>query len=59
VPKSVRAFLMSRHSLARDIAVVLTVKVVLLVAGYFAFFGPETRVQVTPDGMREHVGIRR
>lgn len=50
---------MSRHPLARDIALVLTVKALLLVAGFFAFFGPETRVQVTPESMRAHVGIGR
>ncbi len=50
---------MSRPSLARDIALVLTVKALLLVAGFFAFFGPETRLRVTPEGMSEHVGIRR
>lgn len=40
---------MPRQRLAREIAVVLTVKVLLLLALFLLFFGPERRPDMTPD----------
>ena len=48
-----------RARLIREIAVVLVVKALLLVAGFFAFFGPETRTHPTAESIGEHFGIRR
>jgi hypothetical protein len=44
-----------RHPLARDIAVVLVVKVVALAALYIAFFGPHHRPEVTPQTMERAI----
>lgn len=41
--------------LARDIFVVLAVKVLLLASGFWFFFGPDQRLDVTPGGVHEHL----
>jgi hypothetical protein len=38
-----------RHPLARSIAWVLALKIVLLVAGFWLLFGPDRRPTVTPQ----------
>jgi len=38
-----------QQRLAREIAVVLTVKILLLLAIFLLFFGPERRPDITPD----------
>jgi hypothetical protein len=47
--------LASRPTLVRDITILLVVKVVLLFCGYWFFFGPQDRTQVTPAGIRDHL----
>jgi hypothetical protein len=42
---------MPARRLARDIAVVLTVKVALLAAIFWLFFGPDRRPDVTPEAV--------
>ncbi len=44
-----------RHPLAREIAVVLVVKVLALAALYIAFFGPAHRPEVTPETMERAI----
>jgi hypothetical protein len=44
-----------RHPLAREIAVVLVVKVLALAALYFAFFSPAHRPEVTPEIMERAI----
>jgi len=44
-----------RHPLARDIAVVLGIKVLALTALYLAFFSPSHRLDVTPEALGEAV----
>jgi len=47
----VRRRMRLRHPLAREIAVVLVVKVLALAALYITFFGPAHRPEVTPETM--------
>ena len=46
---------MFAHPLAREIGLVLVIKLVLLVCGFWLLFGPETRPQLTPDGILDHL----
>lgn len=51
----VRRRMRLRHPLAREIAVVLVVKVLALAALYIAFFGPHHRPEVTPQTMERAI----
>lgn len=51
----VRRRMRLRHPLAREIAVVLVVKVLALAALYLAFFGPAHRPEVTPQTMERAI----
>lgn len=42
-----------RHPLAREITLVLTIKVLALAALYFTFFGPSHRPDLTPEAVGE------
>jgi hypothetical protein len=44
-----------RHPLVRDIALVLVVKTLLLIAGYWFFFGPDKRLDVTAPLIEAHL----
>ncbi len=44
-----------RHPLAREIAVVLALKVVALATLYFLFFGPSQRPDLTPEAVGDAV----
>ncbi len=44
---------MFRHPLAREITIVLVAKLLLLLFGFFLFFGPQTRPSLTPEGILE------
>lgn len=44
-----------RRTLVRDLAVIFAIKVALLVCGYWFFFGPEQRLDVTPSRFIEHL----
>lgn len=46
---------MFAHPLAREIGVVLALKLVLLVLGFFLLFGPATRPRLTPDAIHDHL----
>jgi hypothetical protein len=46
---------MLRHPLARDIAVILAIKFLLMAAIFFAFFGPRHRVAVSAEGIQQHL----
>lgn len=46
---------MVRRTLAREITIVLAAKIVLLAGGYWLFFGPDRRLDVTPDVIRDHL----
>ncbi len=46
---------MGRHTLAREITIVLVAKAVLLASGFWLFFGPEQRLDVTPELIRDHL----
>ena len=41
----------SRHPRVREIAIVLGLKALVLLALYVAFFGPANRPQITPEGV--------
>lgn len=42
---------MLRQRLAREIAIILCIKVLLLAGLFWLFFGPERRARVTPDAV--------
>lgn len=46
---------MFAHPLAREISIILLIKLVLLVSGFWLFFGPQTRPHLTPDDILEHL----
>jgi len=46
---------MVRHTLAREITIVLAAKIVLLAGGYWLFFGPDRRLDVTPELILDHL----
>lgn len=50
---------MPRRRLAREIAAVLVVKVLLLAGLFVAFFGPDRRLDVTPDAMQRWLSPER
>jgi len=47
----IRLWTRVRHPLAREIAVVLAIKLVALTALYFVFFGPDHRPDLTPESV--------
>jgi hypothetical protein len=40
-----------KHPLAREISVILVVKLIVILAIAYAFFGPDTKVKVDPDSV--------
>jgi hypothetical protein len=40
-----------KHPLAREIAVILVVKLIVIFAIAYAFFGPDTKAKVDPDSV--------
>ena len=51
---AIRAFL-RRHRLTRDLSIVLVIKALLLLAGFWFFFGPDQRLDVTPASIERHL----
>jgi hypothetical protein len=51
---AIRAFF-RRHRLTRDLSIVLAIKALLLCAGFWFFFGPDKRLEVTPASIESHL----
>lgn len=47
--------LRGRQTLAREITAILVAKALLLMGGYWAFFGPQTRPDLAPTHVHDHL----